>query len=116
MRLRVVDARTVFVKWMKAEVERKLQSEELETNQEDRGTVREDGCLLGCSAVLTGISLPTLQRYLLLPSLHALTMEAVRTTETLADSYQTIRRHNTGGSSLRTDRRVVLALLLHPTL
>lgn len=45
----------------------------------------EVGCLTGCSAVKTGVSLPTII---------ALTMEAVGTSVTSANSYQSTQRYS----------------------
>jgi hypothetical protein len=64
----------------------------------------EDGCLLGCSTVYTGISSPTFQRYVLPPPSGrrvALMMEAVRNSETLVCLYQCTRRCNPEDSHLR---------------
>jgi hypothetical protein len=66
----------------------------------------EDGCLLGCSAVQSGRSLPTIQRFLLPPSsgpLIALMMEAARTSEMLVNFYQTTRRYNSEDNHLQTE-------------
>jgi hypothetical protein len=66
----------------------------------------KDCCLLGCSAVYSGRNLPKFQRSLLpLSSGRALKMEAVRTSETLVNFYQTIRRYSPEDSHLRTHRR-----------
>jgi hypothetical protein len=54
-------------------------------------TVSEDGCLLGCSGVLSGGI--------------ALMMEAARTSETLVNFYQTTRRYNPEDSHLHAYRR-----------
>jgi hypothetical protein len=53
----------------------------------------EDGCLLGCSAVQSGRSLPSFHR-VLTASIIALMMEAARTSETAVNFYQTTRRYN----------------------
>jgi hypothetical protein len=81
----------------------------------EKSTKFKDGCLLGCSAVLFGRSLPTFQMPLLPPSsgrsasetitLIALMMEAGRTSETLVNFYQTTRRNNPEESHLRTHCR-----------
>jgi hypothetical protein len=51
----------------------------------------EDGCCLGWGAVLTGMSLPTFQM-----------MEAVQTSETLVNSYQSTQCHDPGDSHLHS--------------
>jgi hypothetical protein len=56
----------------------------------------EDGCLLGCSAVYSGRSLPMFQRSLLPPSSARYSPDP---------SYQTPRRYNPEDSHLRTHRR-----------
>jgi hypothetical protein len=69
----------------------------------------EDGCLLGCSAVWTGIKLPVFQRFLLPPSsgrwyLIALMMEAVRTSETSVNSCQSARCCSPEDSRIQTSK------------
>jgi hypothetical protein len=52
----------------------------------------KNGCLLGCSAVWTGVSLTAFHRSVLRSIV--LTMEAVRTSETSVNLYQSTRRYN----------------------
>jgi hypothetical protein len=55
----------------------------------------EDGCLLGCSAMQSGRSVPTFQRSLLPPSsLIALMMKAASTSETLVIFCHIIQSYN----------------------
>jgi hypothetical protein len=67
-----------------------------------------DGCLLGCSPVYSGRSLPTFQRTLLPPSSGRYSTErteATRTSETSVNFYQTTREYNPEDSHIRTNRR-----------
>jgi hypothetical protein len=66
----------------------------------------EYGRFLCCSAVWTGISLPMFQRSLLLPSSTtiALMMEAVQTSETSVNLYQSTRRYNPEDGHLHSHR------------
>jgi hypothetical protein len=88
-----------------------LTSRKLYAEQEN-----EDGCLLSCNAVEPVRSLPTFKRYLLPPSsvrrvntkdelFVALMTEAVSTSETSVNFYQTTLRTNSEDSHLRTRRR-----------
>jgi hypothetical protein len=68
----------------------------------------DDGCLLGCSTVYTGISSPTFQRSVLPPSsggnsLIALMMEAVQTSETV-NLYQCTRGYIPKDSHLQKNK------------
>jgi hypothetical protein len=62
-----------------------------------RGSEYDDDCLLGCCAVSSGRILPTFQRAII-----ALIMEAVRTSETSVNFYETTRCSISGGCYIIT--------------
>jgi hypothetical protein len=64
----------------------------------------EDGCLLICSTVYSGRSLLT-SRFTIIRALITLVMEAVSTSKTLVDLYQTVQHYNPEDSHLHTHRR-----------
>jgi hypothetical protein len=68
------------------------------------GDKYEDGCLLGCWAVMSGRGLPTFQKCLLPPSSgrFALMMKAASTPNTLVNRYQTTRRNKPEDSHLQS--------------
>jgi hypothetical protein len=65
-----------------------LSNIELSMTSGSHGGEYEDGCLLGCSAMWTGMNSA------MLPTIRALMMEAVETFETLVNSYQSTQRYN----------------------